>query len=417
MKKNSSLKKSSRPQPAQIKRRDFPILSRQINSHKMVYFDNAATSQKPQAVINAITNFYTRSNANVHRGINPLAEEATKAYEAARDVAADFIGADREEIIFTHGATEGINLVARTWGEANLRAGDIVVLSLAEHHANIVPWLQLKTKIGLKLLYIPLQPTGELDVAAAEKLLARPRVKLLALTQASNVLGLVNPVKRLVACAQRRGIVTLIDAAQSIAHLPVKVKNLGCDFLVFSGHKILGPTGIGVLYGRRAILETMPPYLGGGDMISSVHTDRFTPNVLPYKFEAGTPHIAGAIGLAAALRYVMDLGWPAIIRQEKILTDYFLRELKALSFVRLLGTARPKLPVFSLAIDQIHPHDAADILGQEGIILRAGHHCAQPLHEAFNLPATLRASLSFYNTTAEIDIFIQKLKTLYRAFK
>jgi cysteine desulfurase/selenocysteine lyase len=400
-----------------IKRRDFPILQRQINGHPLIYFDNAATSQKPQAVIDATSNFYTHSNANVHRGINPLAEEATKAYEASRDVVAEFIGAAREEVIFTRGATEGINLVARTWGEANLRAGDLVVLSLAEHHSNIVPWLQLQERIGIKLLYLPIKKDGALDLPAAQKLLARPRVKLLALTQASNVLGIVNPVKRLIAIAHQQGIVTLIDAAQSVAHLPLKVKNLGCDFLVFSGHKILGPTGTGVLYGRREILEAMPPFLGGGDMIKSVHTDYFTPNELPYKFEAGTPNIAGVIGLVAALQYINKLGWTAITKQEKILTDYFLAELQALSFVRVLGTTQPKLPVFSLAIDHIHPHDAADILGQEGIILRAGHHCAQPLHDAFELPATLRASLSFYNTTAEIDIFIKKLKTLYRAFK
>ena len=400
-----------------IKRSDFPILARQINGHKLVYFDNAATSQKPQAVINAISDFYSTYNSNVHRGINPLAEEATKAYENSRDVAAEFIGADREEVIFTRGATEGINLVARTWGEANLRSGDIVVLSLAEHHANIVPWLQLKDKLNIKLLYIPLQSDGALDRKAARKILAEPRVRLLAISQASNVLGIVNPVKELIALARGRKIVTLVDAAQSIVHVPVNIKDLNCDFLVFSGHKILGPTGVGVLYGRRKILQAMPPYLGGGDMISSVYSDHFMANVLPYKFEAGTPNIAGVIGLAAALRYLNKLGWPAIARQEKILTAYFLQELKSLPFVRLLGTAKPKLPVFSLAIDHIHPHDAADILGQEGIILRAGHHCAQPLHDFCSVPATLRASLSFYNTTAEISVFIKKLKILYRAFK
>jgi cysteine desulfurase/selenocysteine lyase len=400
-----------------IKRSDFPILKRKINGHDLVYFDNAATSQKPQSVIKAESDFYSYSNANVHRGLNPLAEEATKQYEASRQVVADFIGSKREEIIFTRGATEGINLVARTWGEANLRVGDIVVLSLAEHHANIVPWLQLKDKLGIKLLYIPLKNSGELDLVAAGKLLARPRVKLLAITQASNVLGLINPVKRLVALAHHYGVTTLVDAAQSIAHLPVKVKNLDCDFLVFSGHKILGPTGTGVLYGRREILETMPPFLGGGDMISSVYTDHFMPNALPYKFEAGTPNIVGVIGLAAAIQYINKLGWVEITKQEKKLTAYFLAQIKPLSFVKILGQGPAKLPVFSLAIKGIHPHDAADILGQEGIVLRAGHHCAQPLHDAYGLSATLRASLSFYNTTAEISVFIKKLKILFKAFE
>lgn len=400
-----------------IRRADFPILARKVNGRPLVYFDNAATSQKPLAVLKAVNDFYSLHDANVHRGLNPLAEEATDLYEAARDTVARFLNAAREEIIFTRGATEGVNLVARTWGEANLKKGDIVVLSQAEHHANLVPWLQLKEKIGIRLSYIPLRPNGELDLTAARRLLSQPRVKLLTLTRASNVLGLINPVKPLIAAARRRGIVTLIDAAQSIAHEPTDVRALGCDFLAFSGHKILGPTGIGVLYGRRSILEKMPPYQGGGDMIAAVHEDHFTCNELPYKFEAGTPPIAQAVGLAAALRYIGELGWPALIKIEKRLTAYFLKQLRELKFARLLGTGREKLPVFSLSLKNIHPHDAADLLGQEGIILRAGHHCAQPLHEACGLNATLRASLSFYNTTSEIDIFIKKLRALERAFK
>lgn len=400
-----------------IKRQDFPILKKKINGRTMVYFDNAATAQKPLAVIKATDEYYRQHNSNVHRGLNPLAEEATRRYEAARDLVADYISADREEIIFTRGATEGINLVARTWGEANLKKGDIVVLSLAEHHANIVPWLQLKEKIGIKLSYIPVKADGSLNIPDAKKLLVRPRVKLLTITQASNVLGILNPVKKLVALAKSRKIITLVDAAQSATHGPINVRAMDCDFLVFSGHKIWGPTGVGVLYGRREILEAMPPFLGGGDMISEVQTDRFGTNVLPYKFEAGTPNIAGVIGLGAAISYINKLGWSAITRQEKKLSAYFLKKISALKFVKILGTAKPKLPVFSLIIKDLHPHDAADLLGQEGIILRAGHHCAQPLHDHFGVPATLRASLSFYNTTAEIDYFIKKLKELHRAFK
>jgi len=383
----------------------------------MVYFDNAATAQKPLAVIQATDEYYRQHNANVHRGLNPLAEEATRMYEAARDDIAAFINADCEEVIFTKGATEGINLVARAWGEANLKRGDIVVLSIAEHHANIVPWLQLKSKLGIKLSYIPVKADGALDMAAAKKLIARPRVKLLAVTQASNVLGVLNPVKKLITWARAKKITTLIDAAQSITHVKVDAQALGCDFLVFSGHKIWGPTGIGVLYGRREILESMPPFLGGGDMIGAVYTDHFTTNELPYKFEAGTPNIAGVIGLAAAVRYIKQVGWRNIVSQEKKLTAYFLKKIVSLKFVKILGSARPKLPVFSLVVDGVHPHDAADLLGQEGIILRAGHHCAQPVHDRFGLSASLRASLSFYNTTAEIDFFIKKLKELHQAFK
>ncbi|MFA6994994.1 MAG: SufS family cysteine desulfurase [Patescibacteria group bacterium] len=403
-----------------IRRSDFPILSKKINGHNLIYFDNAATAQKPKAVILALDNYYRNYNSNVHRGINPLAEEATKKYEAARDVIADFVSAAREEIIVTRGATEGINLVARTWGEANLRAGDLVILSIAEHHANIVPWLQLKNKLGIKLAYIPVKPSGEFDFAAAKKILARPRVKLLALTQASNVLGIINPVKELISIARRHNVITLIDAAQSITHIRIDVRSLDCDFLVFSGHKIWGPTGVGVLYGRRELLEKMPPFLGGGDMIKSVYTDRFTTNELPYKFEAGTPPIAELIGLAAAISYVNKLGWKNIISQEKRLTAYFLKQIQPLKFIKVLGSVNSikiKLPVFSLVVDSLHPHDAADLLGQEGIILRAGHHCAQPIHDFFGVSATLRASLSFYNTTKEIDIFIKKLKSLYQVWK
>lgn len=399
-----------------IKRGDFPILGRKINGRPLVYFDNAATTQKPTLVIKTTLDYYSFFNSNVHRGINPLAEEATKLYEQSRDIIAEFISAQREEIVFTRGATESINLVARTWGETNLTKTDTIVLSIMEHHSNLVPWLQLQAKIGFKIVYLPVKDSGELDILAAKKIISQKKVKFLSLSYASNVLGVVNPIKEIIKLAKSRGVITLVDATQVLAHFKIKVKDLGCDFLVFSGHKMLGPTGTGVLYGQQELLASMPPFLGGGDMISSVSLSSFTTNVLPYKFEAGTPNIAGVIGLGAACKYLSGLGWPAIQAQEKELTAYFLNKLKPLKFIKLIGTAKPKLPVFSLVIKGIHPHDAADILGQEGIILRAGLHCAEPLHERFGLIATLRASLSFYNTKKEIDFFIKKLIELNKSF-
>jgi len=399
-----------------MNRQDFPILKKRIGGRPHVYFDNAATAHKPLAVLKAIDDYYRRHNANVHRALNPLAEEATGLYESGRDTVAAFISAHREEIIFTRGATEGINLVARTWGEVNLKRNDIILLSQAEHHANIVPWLQLKERRGVKIAYIPLAKDGSLDGSAARRLLAKPRVKLLALTQASNVLGIINPVKELIGYSRARGIVTLLDSSQMIAHRKVDVRSLGCDFLVFSGHKLGGPTGIGVLYGRRKLLEKMPPFMGGGDMINQVREDYYTMAPLPWKFEAGTPHIAGVIGLAAACAYLNGLGWPRIAKAENDLIAAFMKGLRRQPFIRLVGTARPRLPIFSLTVDQIHPHDLADFLGQAGIILRAGRHCAEPLHEYLGLGATLRASLSFYNTKEEISYFFKKLAALYRAF-
>ncbi len=399
-----------------IKRSDFPILTKKIVGRPLVYFDNAATTQKPLAVIKATSEYYSKFNSNVHRGINPLAEEATKRYEKSRDIIAAFISAKRAEVIFTRGATESINLVARSWGEANLKKSDILVLSIAEHHSNIVPWLQLKTKIGFKILYIPIKVDGRLDLMAAQKIILQPGVKFLGLSYASNVLGIVNPIKKIVKLARAHGIITLIDATQVLAHQPVNVHDLDCSFLVFSGHKMLGPTGTGVLYGKRELLAAMPPFLGGGDMISTVSLDSFTPNILPYKFEAGTPNIAGVIGLAAACQYLSDLGWAEIRAKEKELEQYFLDKIKTLKFIRILGTAEPKLPIFSLIVEGIHPHDAADLLGQEGIILRAGQHCAEPLHNHLGCSASLRASLNFYNTKREIDFFIKKLIELKKKF-
>lgn len=397
-------------------RDDFPILKRKIRGCALVYFDNAASMQKPQAVISALNSFYSQHYANIHRAIYPLAEQATELYEGSRQTVASFIGASPEEVIFTKGATEGINLVARSWGEANLHAGDRIVLTRAEHHANLVPWLQLKDKLGIKLEFIELKKDGSLDLESARKKINLSRVKMLSITQASNVLGVVYPVEKLIRLARLRKIVTLIDASQSVAHLPIKVKRLDSDFLVFSGHKLGGPTGIGVLYGRREILDNLAPFLGGGDMIESVKYDSYTVAPAPQKFEAGTPPIAGAIGLAAACRYFEGLGWKKIQDREDELTNYFRQQLKQFPFIRLIGNAKNRLPVFSLVIEGLHPHDAADWLGQEGIALRAGFHCAEPLHSYYGIGATLRASLSVYNTKSEIDYFFKKITELYIIF-
>lgn len=392
-------------------------MQKRIGGRPLVYFDSAATSQKPKAVLAAMDRFYRQANANVHRGLDPLGAEATRLYEAGRDQVASFLGAQREEIIFTRGATEGINLVARAWGETQLRSGDRVVISLAEHHSNIVPWLQLREARGIRVDFIPLKKDGRLDFAAARRLLSAPRVKLLALSQASNVLGLYHDLRPLLLLAKRRRIATLVDAAQGIAHRASDVGRLGCDFFVFSGHKIFGPTGTGVLYGRRQVLEQLPPYLGGGGMIAAVRTDGYIPAELPDKFEAGTPNIAGVIGLGAALAYVSRLGYGRIEEIEKELTEYFLARLSQASGVRLIGTGPDKLPVFSLALDGVHPHDAADLLGQEGIVTRAGQHCAQPLHDSLGIGATLRVSLSIYNSRREIDYFFKKLAACQRLFR
>lgn len=395
-------------------RTDFPMLSRKYQGQDLVYFDNAATSLKPQAVLDAVFDYYQNHNSNVHRGPNFLSEEATVLYEDARRTVADFIGAGFEETIFTSGATMGLNLVARSWGEANLQAGDVIALSRAEHHANLVPWLQLKDKLNLKLVYIEVARDGSLIF---DNILETPNLKLLAITQASNVLGSFYDLKNLLKAARQRGIVTVIDAAQSIAHLPINVKDLDCDFLAFSGHKLLAETGIGVLYGRRELLEKMPPFFSGGAMIAEVMADSFVPAELPAKFEAGTPNISGAISLGAACTYLNKLGYDNIIKKENELSTYFLKRLKELDFVVLLGNNKDRLPLFSLAFTGMHPHDVADLLGEAGIITRAGHHCAQPLHDSLKIPATLRASLSFYNTTAEIDRFIETLKKIQQLFK
>ncbi|MCF7860541.1 SufS family cysteine desulfurase [Patescibacteria group bacterium] len=393
-------------------RENFPLLKRICADHPLQYFDNAATSPKPQVVIDAVNDYYNLHNANVHRGPNFLAEEATTLYEDARLSVSEFIGAKREEIIFTAGTTASINLVARSWGEANLKKGDVVALSRAEHHANIVPWLQLKEKIGIVLEYIEINADGTFNAESLNKIFAQSKLRLLAITLASNVLGQYYDLNPIIKRAQSLGVICLVDAAQGITHRPLNVKELDPDFLVFSGHKLFAPAGVGILYGRRELLEAMPPFLGSGGMIAEVLEQSYTPAELPDKFEAGTPNIEGAIGLGVAIKFIKKIGWTEIVSREKVLSDYFLEKIKDLDFVKILGGEEGRLPLFSLVLKDLHPHDVADLLGERGIIVRAGHHCAQPLHDYFQVAATLRASLSFYNSLEEIDYFINSLKEI-----
>ena len=402
-----------------MSRKNFPILSRKFNGHPMVYFDNAATTQKPREIIAAVNDFYSNHNSNVHRSINPLADEANSIYETARETTRDFLNApDSRQIIFTRGATEGINLVAQTYGRKFLKSGDGVLLTTSAHHANIIPWLDLKKENNIKVFYIPLLPNFSLDIKKARAIFEKENIKILAFEQASNVTGAIHPARELIKLAHKHGAITLVDAAQSAPHLPIDVQNLNCDFLVFSSHKVFGPTGIGVLYGRKKLLEKMPSWQGGGDMIKEVSLQKYTLADLPFKFEAGTPHIAGAAGLNAALKYIQKTGWHSIQKQEEALTAYFLQKVTNLKYVKIIGpTTANRVPVFTLDIAGVHPHDSADILGEAGIMTRAGHHCAQPLHKMAGLSATLRASLAFYNTTEEIDYFFEKVEGIYKKFR
>lgn len=394
-------------------RLDFPLLSREYKNKRLVYFDNAATSPKPQIVIEAVLNFYKNHNANIHRGPNFLSEEATNLYEEARHDIARFINTpSTDTIIFTSGATASLNLIARAWGEANLKKGDIVVLGRAEHHANIVPWLQLKDKLGIEIQYLDIDENGELMNDRAYTILEQPRVKLVSLSQASNVLGIYYDLKPIIKFAKDRGIITVIDASQSLAHRSLNVEDLGADFLVFSGHKLFAPSGIGVLYGRKELLEAMPAFFGGGGMISSVSEESYQSAELPDKFEAGTPNIEGAIGLGAACRYLTEITWAQIESRELKLVNHFLDKLKYCSSLSLLGGKNRRLPLFSFKLDRLHPHDLADLLGEEGIITRAGHHCAEPLHRHLGINASLRLSLAFYNSIEEIDLFFDKYKEI-----
>ena len=398
-------------------RRDFPILHRTVHGKNLVYLDNAATTQKPQAVIDRIVRFYSEENSNVHRGVHYLSEVATAAYESSRTTVKRFINArDEKEIVFTRGTTEGINLVASSWGRHNLRQGDEVLITAIEHHSNIVPWQLLCDETGANLRIVPVNDAGELILDEYAKLLTR-RTKLVAFGHASNALGTINPVKRMTAMAHENGSIVLIDGAQGVPHLTVDVQDIDCDFYAFSGHKVYGPTGIGVLYGKQALLDAMPPYQGGGDMILSVSFEKTTYNALPYKFEAGTPDIAGVVGLAAALEYVASLGLPNIAAHEHDLLLYATSRLKTVEGLRIIGTAAEKASVISFTLEGVHPHDIGTILDQEGVAVRTGHHCAQPLMMRFNVPATGRASFGLYNTRDEADALIDALHKTIEVFR
>ena len=395
-------------------RRQFPILAERINGHPLVYLDSAATAQKPQCVLDAISHFYTNDNGNAYRGMHPLAERATEVLENTRRRVAHFIGAEHdEEIIFVRNATEGINLVAKSWGRQFLQKGDRVVLTILEHHSNIVPWLQLKEERGIEIDWIDIDDKGELQLDQLDSTLHTGKVKLVAITAQSNVLGIRPPLTKIIERAHAAGALVLVDAAQAIAHGPTNVHTLACDFLVFSGHKLYGPTGIGILYGKRSLLEQMPPFLGGGQMIREVHQGRFTPADIPMKFEAGTMPLAEAAGLHAAIDWISQYPWEEIHAHENDLLSLASEELSGVKGLQILGafanqrlkTKNQKLPVsgcISFAIDSVHPHDLTDILGQQGICLRAGHHCAQPLHERLGIAASTRLSVGIYTTEEEI---------------
>ena len=395
-------------------REDFPILNRRIHGKPLVYLDNAATTQKPQAVIDALDRYYRETNANIHRGVHTLSLEATLAVEDARTKVRRLLhAAKNEEILFVRGTTEAINLVAQTYGRANVGEGDEIILSTMEHHSNIVPWQILCGEKGAKLRIVPINDAGEFLFEEYEKLLG-PRTRLVAIPHISNALGTINPVGDIVRAAHAQGVPVLVDGAQAVPHTKVDVRALDADFYAFSGHKFFGPTGIGVLYGKAALLEKMEPYQGGGDMIASVTFEKTTYNRLPYKFEAGTPNIAGAVGLAASIDYVTGIGLDAIEAYELELLEY---ATEALSGMRHIGTAKRKAAVLSFMVGNVHPHDVGTILDQEGIAIRTGHHCAQPTMDRFGVPATCRASLAFYNTREEIDVLVKALKKVKGVFE
>lgn len=394
-------------------RKQFPALNRQVKGHPLVYFDNAATTQKPQVVIDALVDYYTNFNANVHRGIHTLAEEATAAFEASRDAARQFINASsREEIIFTRGTTEGINLVAYTWGRKHIKAGDEIIISEMEHHSNIVPWQILCEEKGAVLKVIP-QQNGELLLDEYKKLLSS-KTKLVSVVHVSNALGTVNPVEQIIELAHEAGAVVMIDGAQSTVHLDIDVQALDCDFFAFSSHKVYGPTGIGVLYGKKQLLEAMPVFQGGGEMIKEVTLERTTYADLPYKFEAGTPNIGDAVVLKAALDYVSEIGKATIRDHENELLAYATEQLLQIPGVKIIGNAGNKVSVVSFVIDKVHPQDIGILLDNRGIAVRTGHHCAQPLMHCFGIPGTIRASFAMYNTKEEID---QLMVGLQKALK
>jgi cysteine desulfurase / selenocysteine lyase len=407
----------SSPLDVERVRRDFPALAQKIHGHPLVYLDSAATTQKPHAVLDRLHTSYVEECANIHRGVYQLSERATAAHEAARDKIRRFIGAERSsEIVFVRGATEGINLVAQSWGRANVHAGDDIVITAMEHHSNIVPWQMLAEERGAHLKVAPMDDNGDVIFPEYEKLLG-PRTKIVAFTAVSNALGTVNPAAAMIAAAHRAGAVVLVDAAQAAPHGGLDVRALDCDFLVFSGHKLYGPTGIGVLYGKERLLAAMPPWQGGGDMILSVTFDKTTYAALPAKFEAGTPHIQGAIGLGAAIDYVESLGMAAIERYEADLLAYAEDRLSGLSGLRLVGQPKQRKGAISFVLDGIHPHDVGTILDRYGVAIRAGHHCAQPAMKRMGVPGTARISLALYNKRDEIDYLLSCLEEVQKVFR
>jgi len=397
-------------------RRDFPILRENVHGKPLVYLDNAATSQKPQLVIETLQKYYSLENANIHRGIHFLSERATQAYEDARAKVRGFLNAaESREIIFVRGTTEGINLVAQSYGRKFIGEEDEIILSAMEHHSNIVPWQILCEQVGARLRIIPMNDNGELLIDEYERLLS-DRTKLVAVTHLSNALGTINPIKQIIQIAHRHGVPVLVDGAQAVPHLEVDVRDLDCDFYAFSGHKLYGPTGVGVLYGKASLLDAMPPYQGGGDMIRSVTFEKTLYNVLPYKFEAGTPNIAGGIGLGAAIDYLNQVGLDLVAAYERELLDYATDAVSTITGVQIIGTAKKKAGVLSFVLDGVHAHDIGTILDQEGIAIRTGHHCAMPVMQRFGVSATARASLAFYNTREEVDALVGAIHKVKRVF-
>jgi cysteine desulfurase / selenocysteine lyase len=397
-------------------RKDFPILKQKVHGKPLVYLDNAATSQKPQVVIDAEVKLYREYFSNVHRGVHLLSQQSTDAYEKARDKVQNFLNArSSQEIIFTRGTTEGINLIAQTYGQQHVQAGDEILISAMEHHSNIVPWQMLCAQKGAILKVIPINDAGEILLEEYEKLLSE-RTRLVGIVHLSNALGTINPIQQMIAMAHQRGIPVLVDGAQAVPHIAADVQALDCDFYVFSGHKLFGPTGIGVLYGKQELLETMPPYQGGGDMILSVSFEKTEYNVLPFRFEAGTPNIAGAIALGAAIDYVQGIDLDQIAAYEDQLLAHATEAIKEIPGIRLIGTARNKASVLSFLIKGVHPHDIGTILDREGIAIRAGHHCAQPVMKRFGVPATARASFAFYNTLEEVDALVAGIRKVQEVF-
>lgn len=395
-------------------RSEFPILDQSVNGYPLVYLDNAATTQKPQVVIDAINHYYTRQNANIHRGAHYLAHISTVAFENVRDQIKNFLNSsEREEIIFTSGTTDSINLVAQTWGRKNLHAGDEIVLSMMEHHSNIVPWQMIAEEKGAVIKVIPITATGEWDLEVLESIITA-KTKLVAVNHVSNALGTINPVEKIITKAHSCGALVLLDGAQAVSHFAVDVQKLDCDFYCFSGHKLYGPTGIGVLYGKKELLNAMPPYRGGGEMIKSVSFEGTTYNELPHKFEAGTPHIEGVIGLGAALQFVTSLPKGFAANHEMQLLDYATKKLNEIPGIKIFGTSAHKVSVISFLVNNIHPYDMGTLLDKQGVAVRTGHHCTEPLWNYFKVPGSVRASFAIYNTCDEVDMFISALNKSIR---